>query len=477
MTNENQLKWILPPILAVTLDRFKILYDVLYRNESDLKKRPLIIMGQPGIGKTLFTNVFIELYKNTHGTGCKDVHVNIAAIPEKLIESQLFGYEKGAFTDARQSFEGFLKAASGGILVLEEIGELPKSVQAKLLTYVEDGIFYKIGSTKPVPSENVQIVATTNKSVDDDVFRQDFFDRFFPLYVPPLHRRRRDILYYWASMFPDIMQKLNSWEVLTLLTYNWPGNVREIERVGNRIRWENGLGKKNKRRYFEDRQLLSLSSGYTALRPHAGYKIYEELKDFGVEVELLEAAFRKYGIGLTEKGKMKKAFQNFDANEPRQKIASGGDDSGNKNLQIVSYEDYEPIEQAYKGLELFCQLFQKDIQADTNLLNMDNDDFTDIMGEPFFGYEKEYTPAHDVLIKRIYDFVKLKKSSVASPNDLPNLLNSTEDQYLSHYQKKYLEELLKKHRGNQTAAAKNAGLPGSTFRDHCKKCGIPLVTR
>ncbi len=112
--------------------------------------------------------------------------------------------------------------------MLEEIGDLPKKTQANLLDFVETGKFHKVGSTVTEIAD-VQIIAATNR---EDDLRTDFRHRFFPFFIPPLHNRRQDILYYLADNLPQLTPALNPWEVTVLLAYNWPGNVREVEKTG-----------------------------------------------------------------------------------------------------------------------------------------------------------------------------------------------------------------------------------------------------
>ena len=216
------------------LDEFERLVQV--------SKRPIMVCGPSGVGKSLFIHVFnkikqIEAKKEKRGWK-KPRTLNCAAFNEQLILSELFGHKKGSFTGAGSDRVGHIKKADGGILILEEVGELAPTVQAQLLTFLEDGYFYRVGSNER-ESANVTIIGTTNRmNIAEKDFRRDFWFRFTRFNVPGLHQRRGDILYLLASYIPEILPKLRPWEVLNFLSYNWPGNVREILDVATNIEKE-----------------------------------------------------------------------------------------------------------------------------------------------------------------------------------------------------------------------------------------------
>ncbi len=234
-------KWIVPFHLTGAVDDFIKLFNLYYSRISSAakKKKPLMILGDTGVGKSLFTHIFTALWlkENTQ----KPITLNCAAFPESLIESELFGHVKGAFTGAVKDQKGKLAEADGGLLLLEEIGELPKNVQAKLLLFLENGgRFYPVGDTQEKQS-TVQIISTTNKAKED--FRLDFWNRFLPFFVPPLYERRPDILHYFYHYDRDILFNFTGYEMLAILSYHWPGNVREIETVCDVMRWKDHLVK------------------------------------------------------------------------------------------------------------------------------------------------------------------------------------------------------------------------------------------
>ena len=200
----------------------------------------VLIDGESGTGKGLLARVIHET--STRGRGPL-VEVNCTSMPPSLVESELFGHERGAFTDARTAKRGLLELADGGTLVLDEIGELPLPVQAKLLRCIEEKKFRRVGGLRD-HEVDVRVVATTNRDLDQAVadgrFRADLYYRLkvFPLHLPPLRQRRDDI----AALARHFVERLNeqlskslrgvSPDALRLMTaYDWPGNARELRNV------------------------------------------------------------------------------------------------------------------------------------------------------------------------------------------------------------------------------------------------------
>jgi transcriptional regulator with GAF, ATPase, and Fis domain len=171
------------------------------------------------------------------------VKVNCAALPSGLIESELFGHEKGAFTGALSRKIGRFELAHGGTIFLDEIGDLPLELQAKLLRVLQDGEFERVGATGSI-KVNVRVIAATNRdlerSVQEDRFRQDLFYRLnvFPILIPSLRERKDDIallVKYFAAKYGKKMgrkiETIPQTAMDVLLAYGWPGNVRELENV------------------------------------------------------------------------------------------------------------------------------------------------------------------------------------------------------------------------------------------------------
>jgi len=221
-------------------------------------KSTILITGESGTGKELVARALH--YNNRDRSNNLFVPVNCGAIPENLLESELFGHAKGAFTDAIRTKRGLFEEADGGTLFLDEIGELPAQLQVKLLRVLQDGEIRRIGESKPIQID-VRIIAATVKDLAKEVnegrFRDDLYYRLnvLPIHIPPLRERREDIPLLIAHFIKKYSQSMNKnvigadREALeSLMNYNWYGNVRELENTieraivladGNNIELEN----------------------------------------------------------------------------------------------------------------------------------------------------------------------------------------------------------------------------------------------
>jgi two-component system response regulator AtoC len=214
----------------------KRVYDVMSRvAETDAT---VLVTGESGTGKE---RVASELHRMSKRANGQFVAINCAALPEALLESELFGHVKGAFTDARVSREGLFVQASGGTLFLDEIGEMPLSLQPKLLRALQERMVRPLGTNAEKPI-NVRVLAATNKDLDELVeqgrFREDLLYRLkvIEIPVPPLRGRGNDVLLL-AQRFTEMFAKQMGKDVLgittpaaeRLLSYSWPGNVRELQ--------------------------------------------------------------------------------------------------------------------------------------------------------------------------------------------------------------------------------------------------------
>ncbi|MFK8021648.1 MAG: sigma-54-dependent transcriptional regulator [Pseudomonadales bacterium] len=198
----------------------------------------VLVLGETGTGKELVAKaIHAESRRSTKPIVC----VNCAAIPETLIESELFGYEKGAFTGANTNRSGLIEAADGGTLFLDEIGELPLEAQARLLRFIQEGEIRRIGSTESI-KVNVRLISATHRDLESlamqSKFRQDLFYRInvLSLKLPPLRERGKDVLDLAESIISSKAETLGLAKralapeaVQAVMTYNWPGNVRELE--------------------------------------------------------------------------------------------------------------------------------------------------------------------------------------------------------------------------------------------------------
>ena len=204
----------------------------------------VLITGESGTGKELITKA---IHNNSRRRGKPLVAVNIAAIPKDLLESELFGYEKGAFTGASVSKSGRFEEANTGTLHLDEIGEMPLELQTKLLRILEESSFYRLGAEKPIEVD-IRLIASTNKDLEKAVhngrFRRDLYYRInaIAIVVPPLRERKEDINLLIEHFTDKYSSELGEGErfltddaKMLLVSYDWPGNVRELENTIKRV--------------------------------------------------------------------------------------------------------------------------------------------------------------------------------------------------------------------------------------------------
>jgi len=202
----------------------------------------VLLLGESGTGKELCARALHTLGRNNEGFF---VAINCAAIPETLLESELFGYEKGAFTGANKQTIGKIEYAEGGTLFLDEMGDLPFSLQAKLLRFLQERVIERVGGHVPIPV-NVRVVCATHQNlrakIDQGEFREDLFYRIseIPLEIPPLRDREGDVIvlarFFFDKFNHDHGRKLRGFTknaLSAMETYSWPGNVRELQ---NRIK-------------------------------------------------------------------------------------------------------------------------------------------------------------------------------------------------------------------------------------------------
>ncbi len=216
--------------------RMQEVYEMIHRVVDSTAT--VLLRGESGTGKTLVAKA---LHHNSKRKDKSFTVVNCSALPETLLESELFGHEKGAFTGATTRKKGRFELTQKGTLFLDEIGEISHSAQVKLLNVVQEKSFQRLGSTETITCD-VRLVAATNKNLEqavaDGSFREDLYYRLnvFPVYIPPLRERRTDILLL-AEYFLDKYVKENNKKIRRISTsaidmliqYHWPGNVRELQ--------------------------------------------------------------------------------------------------------------------------------------------------------------------------------------------------------------------------------------------------------
>ncbi|AEF81257.1 sigma-54-dependent Fis family transcriptional regulator [Leadbettera azotonutricia] len=212
------------------------LYEMLLQvSPSDAT---VLITGESGTGKEL---VAAEIHRLSKRVGAPLIKINCAALPESIIESELFGHERGAFTGAVSQRKGRFELANRGTIFLDEIGELPPQIQVKLLRVLQERELERVGGTQTIKVD-VRLVAATNRNLEEEVksarFREDLYYRLnvFPLHIPPLRERKSDIVLladHFAEKYAEkngkLIKRISTPAIDLLTSYSWPGNVRELE--------------------------------------------------------------------------------------------------------------------------------------------------------------------------------------------------------------------------------------------------------
>jgi Nif-specific regulatory protein len=225
-----------PSNIIGTSHEMQIVYDQIAQVSKS--NANVLILGETGTGKELVAHA---IHYNSERANAPFVKAHCAALPENLIESELFGHVRGSFTGALADRKGRFELAHGGSMFLDEIGDIPVSIQIKLLRVLQEREFERVGSTQTT-KVNVRLIAATNRNLEEMVregkFREDLFYRLnvFPIFVPPLRKRKTDIvlladffLEKYAKDSRKNVRRLSSAVIDMLMSYHWPGNVRELE--------------------------------------------------------------------------------------------------------------------------------------------------------------------------------------------------------------------------------------------------------
>jgi Nif-specific regulatory protein len=212
-------------------------------NKIAKTKSTVLLLGESGVGKELVANA---IHYNSMEANEPFIKFNCAALPESVIESELFGHEKGSFTGAEKARNGRFEDADGGTIFIDEVGELSLPMQAKLLRVLQERTFERVGGNKPIKVD-IRIIAATNrdllKMTGEGTFREDLYYRLnvFPISIPPLRDRNSDIITlaeyfvsHFVKKFRKEIKRISTPVQQMLLSYNWPGNVRELENIMER---------------------------------------------------------------------------------------------------------------------------------------------------------------------------------------------------------------------------------------------------
>ncbi|MBJ6726454.1 sigma-54-dependent transcriptional regulator [Geomesophilobacter sediminis] len=268
----------------------------------------VLVQGESGTGKELVAK-YIHFASNRAEKPF--VAINCAAVPATLLESELFGHEKGAFTDAKASKKGLFELADGGTVFLDEIGDMEIGMQAKLLRFLEDRTFRRIGGSKEIPVD-VRIVSATNKdlikAIEDKSFRNDLYYRLqvIPIFLPALRERKEDIIPLanhfidlYSKEFNKSMKGISSMAEKLLIEYNWPGNIRELKNVIERAII---LGT-DENLLLENLPLEIVAKASTVSVPMATFKLPPE----GIDIEEVERELIKQSLEITDWNQSKAA--------------------------------------------------------------------------------------------------------------------------------------------------------------------------
>ncbi len=284
----------------------------------------VLITGESGTGKELLASATHRLSRRKAGPF---VAVNCVAIPEGLLESELFGHEKGAFTGAVSQRKGKFEAAQGGTLFLDEIGDMPMTTQTKILRVLQERTFERVGGNA-IHQVDVRVVAATNrdllKKVKDGTFREDLYHRVkvFDIEMPPLRKRREDIpalARHFLGKGEDTVAGITPWAEGALMAFDWPGNIRELKNVleraavlaagepiavehlpaeiSTRMNWEDGIGSDSPL----DEKLAEIEKGLIldALKTTGGIQA-RAAEILGISQRSLWHRVKKYGIHVSD---------------------------------------------------------------------------------------------------------------------------------------------------------------------------------
>lgn len=289
---------------------FDLIQDVAPMNST------VLITGETGTGKGLAAKA---IHSNSQCCEGPFVVVNCGAIPEHLMESELFGYQRGAFTDAKETKKGRLELAHGGTLFLDEIGEISMRMQIDLLRVLEDHVFYRVGGTQPIEAE-FRIIAATNKdlnhAIKEGIFREDLYYRLnvISFGMPSLRERKEDIpllaehfLYKFNQETNKEIDGFNREAIDEMMLYEWPGNVRELENAVERAVVV-GKGRKiipddlpifhpDHLATFPENSLKDIEKGHiTRILENNGWNISKSAEILGIDRSTLYSKIKRYNI-------------------------------------------------------------------------------------------------------------------------------------------------------------------------------------
>lgn len=296
-----------PPVIVGNSKHMKNVLDMMGKVAKS-EASTVLIQGESGTGKELVAK---WIHYESSRAEKPFVAINCAAVPATLLESELFGHEKGAFTDAKTAKKGLFELADGGTVFLDEIGDMEMGMQAKLLRFLEDRTFRRIGGAKVI-SVDVRIISATNKellkAIEEKSFRNDLYYRLqvIPIFLPALRERKEDIIQLanffmeaFGREFNKSVKSISNMAEKMLVEYNWPGNIRELKNVIERaiiLGTEDTL-------LIENLPLEIIARTSTSSVPVSTFKLPPE----GVDIEEVEKELIRQSLEITDWNQSKAA--------------------------------------------------------------------------------------------------------------------------------------------------------------------------
>ena len=333
----------------------QVVNKVMQVSKADIT---VLLQGESGVGKDVTARAIHGLSERKYNDL---IIVNCGAIPEGIIESELFGHEKGAFTGANETRQGYFEKANGGTIFLDEIGDTPKNVQVKLLRILENGEFFRVGSSK-LQTTDVRVIAATNKDlwemVQEGTFREDLYYRLdtVQIHLPPLRERSEDIIPIFRNFVEHFSRRYDSVfrgfsdEAKALLTsYRWPGNIRELRNVAEQLvvlEKSQFVDAEKLQKYLKGRQRVGASDNLPMVNDSSHFQQEASSSTQGQNTELIYRALLEM---RTDIGDVKKMIANlvyslFSTNKPNNLPALAANNSPsesfNKNEFDVSSSYY-----------------------------------------------------------------------------------------------------------------------------------------
>jgi DNA-binding NtrC family response regulator len=279
----------------------------------------VLLQGESGVGKDVTARAIHSMSRRSDNDL---VIVNCGAIPEGIIESELFGHEKGSFTGAHEARQGYFEKADGGTIFLDEIGDTPANIQVKLLRVLETGEYFRVGSSK-LRKTDARVIAATNKDlwelVQSGDFREDLYYRLdtVKLKLPPLRERKDDIIPLFrkfvsefASKHDSVFKGMSDEAKQLLISYRWPGNIRELRNVAEQLavlEKSNYVDQETLQKYLKGRQRVGGTDNLPVLANQAGGSDYKSQED-DRDRELIYRALMELRHDISD---MKKMLGNF----------------------------------------------------------------------------------------------------------------------------------------------------------------------